>query len=74
MTNHAKLKGVFKNHRGKRFRTEEIKDMIMKMVPDFADGSVRPNDHAEGNKSPCRCAGTHERIFDRIKRGWYKVR
>ncbi len=74
MTNHEKIRNAFQNLRNRTFKTEEIIDMVMRMYPNFAKGSILPNDHAEGNKSPCRCAGTEERIFDRIERGKYTVR
>jgi len=42
----------------------------------IAPGSILPNDHAEGNLSPCRCAKNRENdpIFDRDDDGNYRVR
>jgi len=43
---------------------------------DIVPGSILPNDHAEGNLSPCRCAKNRENdpIFDREPNGNYRVR
>ncbi|GLI53345.1 hypothetical protein [Thermodesulfovibrio yellowstonii] len=74
MTNHERFVETFKGMSGKELSTSEIRDIIIKKFPDMNRGSILPNDHAEGNKSVCWCAGTENRVFDRIKRGLYKVR
>lgn len=72
--NHDRFVQVFKNRVGQVFSTGEIKD-IMQRESDIAPGSIRPNDHGEGNKSACKCAGTKARIFERVAlRALFKVR
>jgi len=53
----------------------EVKE-IMLAESDITPGSIRPNDHAEGNESPCRCAKNkgNDPIFDREEDGSYRVR
>jgi hypothetical protein len=38
------------------------------------DGSILPNDHAEGNQHPCCCAKTTRRLFKRVRYAHYKIR
>ena len=71
MTVHEHFANEFKSYSGKEFTTSQIKTMLRGIV---ADGTILPNDHADGNKNPCRCAATDKRIFDKIKRGLYRVR
>jgi hypothetical protein len=73
-TNHDCIREVFQSRRGEQFSTAEIARMMLEKRPAFNPGSVLPNDHANGNKSPCWCAGKAERIFDKIQRGIYRVR
>jgi hypothetical protein len=74
MTNHDRFVEVFKERGEQEFTTREI-ERLMEEESDITPGSIRPNDHSnEGNKSDCRCARTDLRIFDRIKRGKYRVR
>lgn len=73
MTNHEMIATAVKGYRGKTLSTSEIKRIVHGAFPQFSNGSLLPNDHALGNESPCRCAGTENRIFDRIKRGTYLV-
>ena len=73
-TNHNCIKDVFKNRRGEEFATAEIKRMVLAKYVGFKPRSVLPNDHAEGNKSPCWCAGTESRLFERVGHGMYRVR
>jgi len=42
--------------------------------PDFKIGSNRPNDHAEGSASPCRCAKNRNNppIFKKVSRGLFE--
>ena len=74
MTNHEMIAAAVKNHRGKILSTKEIEKIVLEAFSDFSKGSLLPNDHAEGNKSPCNCAGTENRIFDKIARNMYRVR
>jgi hypothetical protein len=58
---------------------ERIKEIVQKRYPKMPDGSANPSEHGvaegwNGNKTPCSCAVTPRRIFDRVKRGVYKVR
>lgn len=74
MTNHDRFVEALKDMGGKELSTSAIKTIILQKFPDMNFGSILPNDHAGGNKSPCWCANTEKRIFDRISRGMYKVR
>ena len=74
MTNHDMLVAALRRYRGKTLSTSEIKRITLKAFTQFSEGSLLPNDHAEGNKCPCSCAGTNRRIFDKIKTGLYRVR
>ena len=75
MTNCDRFRGVFANRRGQTFSPSQVRE-IMLAESDIAPGSILPNDHAEGNLSPCRCAKNRENdpIFDRDNDGNYKVR
>jgi hypothetical protein len=59
---------------GQEFETKQIEEIMLKKFTGMARGSVRPNDHGEGNEDECPCAHTDKRIFDKIKRGLYRVR
>lgn len=74
MTNHDMIAAAMKKYRGKILETSEIKKIVMDAFSSFKEGSHRPNDHAFGNKSPCSCAGTESRIFDRVEPRKYLVR
>lgn len=74
LSNHDCFAEAFREHANREFSTEEIRAILLERYPDFSPGSVLPNDHAEGNKSPCWCATTDRRIFDRVKRALYRVR
>jgi hypothetical protein len=74
MTNHEMIAAVVKNHRREILSTREIWEMVSNVFPHFNRGSLLPNDHAEGNRNPCWCAGTENRIFDKIERNRYRVR
>jgi hypothetical protein len=74
MNNHEMFAEAVKKHRGEILSTPEIREIVLKMFPQFSKGSLLPNDHGQGNKSPCKCAGTEKRIFDRIARKTYYVR
>lgn len=74
MTNHEMFASALRPYKGKTLTTSTMKTIVGRAFPDFNMGSLRPNDHAEGNKSPCWCAGTHERVLDKDRRGVYIVR
>ncbi len=74
LTNHECFAEAFRGHANRIFSTGEIRTILKARYPDFSDGSVLPNDHAEGNKGECWCARTDLRIFDRLKRNSYRVR
>lgn len=74
LTNHDRFAEAFKEHANRELSTGEIKTILLERYPDFKLGSILPNDHAEGNENPCSCARTDARIFDRLKRGLYRVR
>ena len=67
------IASAVESYRGKILSTSEIKKIVLSAFPYFFEGSLLPNDHALGNKSPCRCAGTDKRIFERIEPGRYLV-
>lgn len=71
---HQKFVQTFINREGAELSTHEIMRIRSDKFPDTKPGSILPNDHAEGNKSPCWYAKTEYRIFDRIDRGCYRVR
>jgi hypothetical protein len=70
-TNHERIAARFKSLSGQVFTTAEITAMLRGKV---TEGSVLPNDHADGNKGACWCASTERRIFERLGRGHYRVR
>jgi len=73
MTIHEMFEDAFRGMHGKELCTYEIEKILKDKFPEIKIGSIRPNDHAEGNKSPCRCAASERRIFDRVMRGKYRV-
>jgi hypothetical protein len=70
---HYRFIEAFKNLSGQELETGAIEKIMMEKFG-MASGSVRPNDHADGNKEECPCANTDARVFDRLKTGVYKVR
>lgn len=74
LTNHDRFVEAFGGHANRVYSTGEIRTILKARYRDFSDGSVLPNDHADGNKSSCWCAGKDSRIFDRLKRNSYRVR
>jgi hypothetical protein len=74
LKNHERFAKTFKGYTGQEFTTKQIEEILLRTYPDFSLGSILPNDHAGGNKSPCWCAKTADRVFDRIDRGLYRVR
>jgi hypothetical protein len=75
MTNHDRFASVFRKHAGEEFTSVGIKRKMLD-ESDIAEGSIRPNDHAEGNASPCGCAKNkgNKPLFDRIGPRLYRVR
>ncbi|MCC6683418.1 MAG: hypothetical protein IT445_21185 [Phycisphaeraceae bacterium] len=74
MTNHEMFASALRNYRGKTLRTAEIERIVLQAFPNFTRGSLLPNDHGQGNKGSCSCAGTNRRIFDKVQTGLYLVR
>lgn len=74
LKNHERFAKAFKKYAGQEFTTKQIEEILLRAYPDFSLGSILPNDHAGGNKSPCWCAKTADRVFNRIDRGLYRVR
>lgn len=74
MTNHEMFAIALKPYQGKKLTTKEIGVIVCDAFPEFSEGSMLPNDHAGGNKNPCWCAGSGERLLDRVERGVYLVR
>lgn len=62
LSNHEMIASALGSNRGKIFTTSEIKTIVLGAFPHFSKGSLLPNDHARGNKSPCSCAATDRRI------------
>ncbi|MBK9623217.1 MAG: hypothetical protein IPO38_01260 [Rhodocyclaceae bacterium] len=73
LSNHEMIASALETFHGKVLTTSEIKKIVISAFPHFSEGRMLPNDHGFGNKSPCRCAGTVKRIFDRIEAGKYLV-
>ena len=74
LTVHSKIAIAILPYRGDVLKTAEIKRIVADIYNDLNMTSLLPNDHAAGNKNPCRCAGTDRRIFDQKARGLYFVR
>lgn len=74
MTNHDRFVQAFRGIHGSKLSTQDIKYILKKRFPSMAEGSMLPNDHANGNKGACPCAGTNKRVFDRIGHALYEVR
>lgn len=74
LRNHDCFVSALRNYAGQTLTTGQIQRILLAVFPDFNVGSILPNDHAEGNECPCGCAGTVDRVFDRIHRGLYRVR
>ena len=72
--NHRRFLEAFKHMGGQELETNQIEKIILKKFPEMPLGSVRPNDHGEGNKGACKCARTNNKIFDKIRHGLYKVK
>jgi hypothetical protein len=74
LTNHEMIANAVKAEQGSELSTSQVWQRVKMTYPGFSCGSLLPNDHAQGNKHPCRCANTDRRIFDKIKHGLYYVR
>lgn len=72
--NHHEIFRATRHLVGQRVTTSQIADAVRSHNPSFAMGSLLPNDHGGGNLGACRCAGTANRIFDRLGRGVFIVR
>jgi len=70
---HYRYVEAFKHMAGQELETNQIEAIMLDKFGIPSEG-VRPNDHAEGNKNECGCARTDDRIFDRTRRGLYRVR
>lgn len=73
-TIHDKIASAVSSFEGEILSTSKIIDVVRERYAEVARGSILPNDHGEGNKHPCWCAGTEQRIFDKINHGKYLVR
>jgi hypothetical protein len=74
LQNHERIKKAVSSRAGEILKTEQIRALCHQRFPDMADGSILPNDHAEGNKHPCWCAKQPMRLFDRVRYAHYRVR
>ena len=73
--NCKKIRTALKPYEKQELPTARIKQIVSKLYPEMPDGSNKPSEHArKTNATPCSCAGTPRRIFDRVKRGLYLVR
>jgi hypothetical protein len=73
---HDKLKEVMLPYKNKVLQTPRFREII-EQVQDF-HGQVQwvyPSDHCYNhtNKGACRCALTENALFEKIKRGHYRV-
>ena len=74
LTNHQMIANAMVASRGEELTAAQIWERVRSAYPNFSKGSLLPNDHADGNKHPCRCARTDERIFEKRRRNLYYVR
>ena len=79
LTNHDKFEIIFYETMIKNYApdylnlslfTNEIKEIVIEISEFFKelhikDTSILPNDHAEGNNTPCTCSGKSTQIFNR---------
>lgn len=75
LTHHAKLQKIFnKSHENEIFHYTKIQKILEAFYPETTARSVQAWDHDHiGNKGACRCAATHDNIFERLGGGYYKV-
>ena len=72
--NHRMMAMSTHDYQGQVLEPSDVLALVTEKFPDFNPTSCLPNDHAEGNKSSCKCSGTSDRLFDRQGRGRYLVR
>ncbi|TMO28659.1 hypothetical protein CWC28_08510 [Pseudoalteromonas sp. S4492] len=72
---HGKIRECFVEFRGSELTTKEIKSIIKLKMPSFDERWIHPSDHCINHTciGACECAKTDSAIFERIKRGLYKV-
>ena len=73
---HEQLERIFQARKGAVLTTAEIK-RLYKAQYDHPDVDwVQPSDHSTNmtNKGACFCAQTKRALFERIRRGVYRVR
>jgi hypothetical protein len=78
MSNCEKFRIALKPYVGEVLTRARIKQIVQESYPKMPDGSANPSEHGvakdyKGNKTPCSCATTRQRIFNRVKRGVYEV-
>jgi hypothetical protein len=73
-SNHHCFATAFREYAGRELSTEAIKAILLQRYPTFAQNSILPSYHADGNNGRCSCVGTEQRIFDTVKRGLFRVR
>ena len=71
--NHRIMAEAFSQLSGQIKSTRQLAEILSEYDPSFSPGSMLWNDHGAGNLGACRCAGTDERIFDRLERGTYRI-
>src|SRR3989440_616997 len=74
LTNHDCFANVFRERGFRKFSTAQIGKLLQEEYPNFSLGSILPNDHAKGNAASCWCVGTPQQIFNKVRRGFYRVR
>lgn len=72
--NHRMMATAVLKFAGEVLTAADITRLVLEQWPNFNVGSILPNDHADGNASPCGCAGTSDRLADRVGRGRYRIR
>jgi len=74
LTNHDCFANVFRERGFRKFSAAQIGKLLQEEYPNFSLGSILPNDHAKGNAASCWCVGTPQQIFNKVRRGFYRVR
>lgn len=74
LTNHDRFAIVFRERGFRKLSTAQIGKLLQEEYPNFSLGSILPNDHARGNAASCWCVGTPQQIFNKVRRGSYRVR
>lgn len=78
-TLHERLQQAVRPRRGDELTRGQIISICLQAFPATPSKSICPDHHAEshrpeGNKGCCECVGTERQIFDRVRRGRYRVR